>query len=585
MGFGFRLNVKWGLPIQPHSPSNSPFRLSASYVRGKEASFNSTRQSLVLVISDESDRFYKDPQQSSTSSPAVPQFKENNFSELEDMKENIRKRTFSSLHDIIDDAKVPVKENKFTSSTSLQACKATHFNSLMENLHILEETFVDSDVIRLEKDILLQLGRLGAINLFYTCLSRSLEISNFLDLVDIPSQHREHKMRSVKDDHIGKKVVRSGKLKERKSRKRTLVNASEISPLSLPSKVSQKYFGKPTVSSVKKGSRSRIRRLKIARNEAEMSRGVKVAFIFLDTMQIFCSNKSLTSISSLLQVVANLERIRITLEEETGRVASLSCWAEAAGLDEKVLQQHLHFGWCCRDELLRSTRSLVLYLARNYRGLGIALEDLLQAGNLGVLQGAERFDHTRGYRFSTYVQYWIRKSMSRMVAQHSRGIQIPYTLSSAINLIVKARKDLTRTHGKYPDDDDISKYTGLSLAKIRSAGKCLRVVGSIDQKIGDHINLQYREVMPDMSIRSPEETVTRQHMRKEIHDLLKSLDSRERQVLFLRYGLEDYQPKSLEETGRLLHVTKEWIRKIERKALSNLRNEDILRSLSHYLEN
>lgn len=77
-------------------------------------------------------------------------------------------------------------------------------------------------------------------------------------------------------------------------------------------------------------------------------------------------------------MVANLERIRITLEEETGRVASLSCWAEAAGLDEKVLQRHLHFGWCCRDELIRSTRSLVLYLARNYRGLGIALEDLLQ---------------------------------------------------------------------------------------------------------------------------------------------------------------------------------------------------------------
>lgn len=91
--------------------------------------------------------------------------------------------------------------------------------------------------------------------------------------------------------------------------------------------------------------------------------------------------------------------------------------------------------------------------------------------------------------------------------------------------------------------------------------------------------------MPDMSIRSPEETVTRQHMRKEIHGLLKSLDSRERQVLFLRYGLEDYQPKSLEETGRLLHVSKEWIRKIERKALARLRNEEIRRSLSHYLEN
>lgn len=160
----------------------------------------------------------------------------------------------------------------------------------MENLHILEETFVDSDVIRLENDILLQLGRLGAINLFYTCLSRPFENSNVLDLVDIPSEYiGEHKMKSVKDDFVGKKFVRSGKMKERKSRKRTLKNTSEISPLSLPSTVDQKRFGKSSVLSVKRGSRSRIRRLKIARNEAEMSKGIKVAFIFLDPMDFFCS--------------------------------------------------------------------------------------------------------------------------------------------------------------------------------------------------------------------------------------------------------------------------------------------------------
>ncbi|XP_059461280.1 RNA polymerase sigma factor sigC isoform X2 [Corylus avellana] len=459
---------------------------------------------------------------------------------------------------MIDDTQVPVKEDKCTSSTSLKVYRTAHFKLLMENTHVLEKTFVDSDNLGLERDILLQLGRLGAINLFNTCLSRTLKISNVLDLSDVPTEHvGEHKMKSEVDDHIGKVIVHSGKMKERKSRReRTLKNASEISFLSMPSKTIEKRFGKPTVSSVKRASRSRGRRLKVTRNEAEMSRGVRV--------------------------VADLERIRRTLEEETGRVASLSCWAEAAGLDEKVLQQHLHYGWYCRDELIRSTRPLVLYLARNYRGQGIALEDLFQAGNLGILQGAERFDHTRGYRFSTYVQYWIRKSMSRMVAQHARGIQIPCTLSSTINKIQKARKALYRSHRKYPDDDEIAKHTGLSLAKIRSASKCFRVVGSIDQKMGEY--MQYREVTPDMSIRSPEESVMRQHMRKDIHNLLKSLDSRERQVLFLRYGLEDYQPKSLADTGKLLQVTKEWIRKVEKKALTKLRDEDIRRDLSHFLD-
>lgn len=284
---------------------------------------------------------------------------------------------------MIDDTQVPVKEDKCTSSTSLKVCRAAHFNLLMENLHVLEKTFVDSNVLGLERDILLQLGRLGAINLFDTYLSSSLKISNVLDLSDVPTEHiGEHKMKSKVDDHIGKVIVHSGKMKERKSRReRTLKNASEISFLSMPSKTIEKRFGKPTVSSVKRASRSRGRRLKIARNEAEMSRGVRVSIKLPGhkCILLFMLQKILKHLySASLQVVAELERIRRTLEEETGRVASLSCWAQAARLDEKVLQQHLHYGWHCRDELIRSTRSLVLYLARDYRGQGIALEDLFQ---------------------------------------------------------------------------------------------------------------------------------------------------------------------------------------------------------------
>ncbi|KAJ9701907.1 hypothetical protein PVL29_003915 [Vitis rotundifolia] len=283
-------------------------------------------------------------------------------------------------------------------------------------------------------------------------------------------------------------------------------------------------------------------------------------------------------------LVANLERIRATLEEESGHVASLSNWAEAAGVDKKVLQQQLQFGWYCRDELLRSTHSLVLYIARNYRGMGVAFEDILQAGNLGVLQGAERFDHTKGFRFSTYVQYWIRKSMSTLVARHARGVKIPFTLNRAIGQIQKARKALYKSHGRYPDDNEIAKFTGLSLAKIRSAGNCLRVVGSTDQSFQDCWGATILEFTPDTSIKSPEEGFMQQCKRKDIHNLLKGLDPRERQILVLRYGFGEQQRKSLEEIGRLFNVSKEWIRKLEKTALAKLRDEEICQNLRHYVD-
>lgn len=534
---GFRLNLKGVCPVPSHFLANSPSRLPSSGVLS-----------------------LKDPLKAYASS-AAPQTLEKGCLEIEEMKVNIGKGSQAHSHSLtmIDKTHELIGGDKSSSRTSPQACKASHYSLLMENLDVLEETFADSDVLTLEREILLQLGRFGALKLFNTCLSRTLKASNILDLSDVPANSGDCNMNLSVDGQKDNIVVCSRKKKQRKKiRERALENPTIISTQLMPSNTLHGRFQKPKVSSAKRVSDSRSRRLRIARNEAEMSKGVKV--------------------------VANLERIRTTLEEETGRAASLSCWAEAAGVSEKVLQQHLRFGWYCRDELLRSTRSLVLYFARNYRGLGIAHEDLIQAGSLGVLQGAERFDHTRGYRFSTYVQFWIRKSVSRIVARHARGIQVPCTLSRAIVQIQKARKALSKSHGKYPDEDAIAKFTGLSLAKIRSANKCMRVVGSIDQKIGDCMNAKYLEFIPDLSVRSPEKTVMRQHMKEDIHDLLNGLDARERQVMVLRYGLKGSPPKSLEEIGRLFHVSKEWIRRIEMKAMKKLRDKETCRNLSHYLD-
>lgn len=557
MGVGFRLTPKWGSPMQSHSATNSTSMFSSFSARGMEASVNQARLSFLSVVSEEGDILNKHSFKSFACSSAA-QNVENDCLQMERLKMNVDKTSHVSINNMMGNDKVSVEEEISTSHTRLRERMTSRISFLLDNLDTLEKLVADLDALKLERDILLQLGRLGALEFFNACLSRTLQTSNVLDLSAVPTENTgESKTDGMLGDLTGKTVVRTGKKEERKFRRERAAsdNGKKTTSLSLPSKTVQNNLPKPTF--VKRTSSSSSRRSLIARNEAKMTRGVKVA--------------------------SDLERIRTTLEEETGQVVSLSCWAEATGLDKKVLQQQLQFGWYCRDELIKNTHSLVLYIARNYRGMGIAMEDLIQAGNLGLLQGAERFDPTRGYRFSTYVQYWIRKSMLKIVERHARGIQIPYALSRSINKIQKARKALSNSHGRYPDDWEVAKFTGLSLAKIESAKKCLRVVASLDQKIGEGHYAKYSEFIPDMSIQNPEEAVMRQHMREEIYDLLRGLDSREKQVMVLRYGFKDNQPKSLAEIGRLFCVSKERVRKIEKKIMIKLRDEGIRRNLSRYM--
>ncbi|KAI3967670.1 hypothetical protein MKX01_039580 [Papaver californicum] len=558
----FRLDLKWVSPIQSSIFTNSSTNRQQypPSVRGKEVLYESARVSIISVSPDESEStLTKDSFRVSVCSSAAVQIIENSSIEREEMKLKTRKDPGIIMYDPFHSITTPVQDERSILNSSFHTKKTSYFGLLVNSLEKVEEIFVDEELIRLEKDIMVQLGKLGALKLFHACLSRNLKTTTAttpaaaaLNMsVALPIIPEDSSMNGVVNDQVGNVItIRSGRKEERISkRKRALENAAKLSYLS------------PTMKRISKAnfsSNKRSRRVIVAKNESEMSRGVKE--------------------------VANLERIRTMLEEETGRMASFKNWAEAARIDEKMLKERLHFGWYCRDKLLKSTRSLVLFLARNYRGVGISLEDLLQAGYMGVLLGAERYDHTRGYRFSTYVQYWIRKSMSAYVAQNSRGIQLPATLARAIYQIQKARKTLNSLYGRYPDDNEIATFTGLSLAKIRLASKCPRIVGSIDQKLGDDINIKFMEYTPDISVETPDEVVMKQHMQKDVYKLLEDLDQREKQVLILRQGLWDGQCKSLEEIGKLFNVTKEWIRKIEKSAYNKVRKEENLSNLSHYLD-
>ncbi|XP_071705036.1 RNA polymerase sigma factor sigC isoform X1 [Rutidosis leptorrhynchoides] len=525
MGLRFRLNLKWGLSLQPHlSSSSSSFSsiTCAASFKSKVVNYDMARVS--LPISMESETSYNDTIIGNTCS-STSRILDTDYSEIGDIK-----RSVDNL----------LREYSLAFIASLQENKITQYRLLLENLVVLEDTFADSDVVALERDIWVQLEKLGALKFLR---------APFSEMPKYPSLANYKNVETVKPIvHSTRKVNRRSQ-KERISKKVNGVCTVEFRSQAVNHKNSRRVN-----FSSRRSLNSKSGRVKITRNEAELSRGVKM--------------------------VANLERIRNMLEEETGNMVSFSSWAAAAGVDKKELVENLQFGWCCRDELLRSTRSLVIYLAKNYNCQGIAFKDLIQAGNVGVLQGAERFDRTRGYKFSTYVQYWIKKSLLMLLSRHAREIRIPLTLSKAISKIQKAKKALDKGRGVCPDDCEIANFTGLSLAKIESASKCLRVVGSINQT-----NAKFWECMPDPTMMTPEEALMKEHMINEMYNRIEDLDARERKVLVLRFGLKGHQRKTLEEIGGYYGVSKEWIRRIERKALTKLKvdDEETLQSLRYYL--
>nr|AKC88688.1 sigma factor [Geranium phaeum] len=553
---GLRLNLKWDFPIHSHSHSllTSLFKLPPP-VRGRETSLSGTRWLFLPVISEEGENSHREPLKAYSSSSAAPQTLDDEFLVLRDIQIN---RSYNGRRSMIEDNITHVGEGLSSSQTSLHATKPAQFNLLMENLNVLEETFADSSVLRLERYILMELSRLGALNLFNSCLSsRSVEASNVLDFSDVPDEDIKNTKNSTRDENAGRIFVCSTKKDKRKSRKaRVLVNGEKLPSLSLTTKTKERASQKPPVSSAERVSQARSRRQMIAKNEAEMAGGIKV--------------------------IAELERIRTNLEKKTGKIARLSRWAEAAGLDQKVLQQQLQFGRQSRDGILRSTQPLIVYLSRYYRRPAVQFEDLLQAGKLGVLEGAKRFDPDRGCKFSTYIQYWIRKSMSVMATRCSRDVHIPTKVSQALYQIRRAERALKNGH-KSPDDAEIAKFTGFSLAKIEMARRYPKMVGSTDQKVGDNHNMNILDTIPDTSIPGPEEVAMRQHMMRDIHELINALDPMESRVMILRFGFDDHKPKSLGETGRICQVSKEWIRQVEKKALMKLREQEKTQNLRHYL--
>lgn len=426
------------------------------------------------------------------------------------------------------------------------------YRLLMQNLEELETSLVGKD---LEMDILEQLGALGSFNASVARGVSALHGRPDGSLLDDPEPETTPLDAGQEDSQVV--VVRSGKSQERKLRRMR-------------------------ASSDEKGSRTSVkvnppRRPKKSR-KASSSQFISEWKSHPGQRRIIVREQS--ALLSTIKECAGLEKIREKMVKE-GQEVSYHRWAEAAGVDEAELVSRLQAGYCCRDRLLVTTEWLVRCIARTYTGMGTALDDLLQAGKMGVLDGAEKFDSRKGCRFSTYVKYWIRKGMLALLAENSGVTLLPARMESIMRKVKEARRGIRYRQGRNPSDSEVAAAVGVSVANVRLARKCSRRAVSLYSEVAIGQDVKFAEVIPDESASPDEAALFRGQLRERLLLVLGRLPAREGRVLRLRHGLEDGRCRSLEEIGGIYGVSKEWIRKIEKSAMARLRDDDAVRRDLH----